>query len=86
MVHGAKGCWNFRRHLGAIHIKWSGFNEINKKQFNQVIMISNTVIFIFGAMVFGVWLIASFLEFRKMSKNPEDYGGGSIKNTTSTED
>ncbi len=36
-------------------------------------MISNTFIFIFGTVVFGTWLIASFIEFRKMANNPKKY-------------
>ena len=34
---------------------------------------SDTFIFIFGALVFGTWLVGSLIEFRKMAKNPEDY-------------
>jgi hypothetical protein len=36
-------------------------------------MISNAAIFIFGTLIFGVWIVASYLEFRKMENNPEDY-------------
>ena len=38
-------------------------------------MISNTFIFLFGTIIFGTWLIASYIEFRKMDKNPEKYQG-----------
>ena len=42
-------------------------------------MISNAFIFIFGTLIFGIWLIGSYLEFRKMAKNPEKYRtGGNI--------
>jgi hypothetical protein len=45
-------------------------------------MISNTFIFIFGTLIFGFWLVGSFLEFRKMAKNPENYQtGGNLDST-----
>lgn len=36
-------------------------------------MISDTLIFIFGAVMFAIWIIGSFIEMRKISKNPKDY-------------
>jgi hypothetical protein len=36
-------------------------------------MISNLVIFIFGVVIFGAWIVGSFLEFKKMDDNPKDY-------------
>ena len=36
-------------------------------------MISDTIIFIVGTIAFGIWIVASFLEFKKMEKRPEEY-------------
>jgi hypothetical protein len=38
-------------------------------------MISNTIIFIFGTLIFAIWIIGSFLEFKKMEEHPEEYQG-----------
>lgn len=36
-------------------------------------MISDTLIFIFGFVIFGAWIVGTILEFRKMAKNPKKY-------------
>ena len=36
-------------------------------------MISNTFIFIFGALMFGIWGVASYLELKKINDNPDDF-------------
>ncbi len=36
-------------------------------------MITNNIIFIIGVIVTVIWLVGSFLEFRKMDKNPGRY-------------
>lgn len=36
-------------------------------------MISDAIIFIVGVMAFGIWIIASYLEFKKMENKPKDY-------------
>ena len=34
-------------------------------------MISDTLIFIFGFVIFGAWIVGTILEFRKMAKKPK---------------
>ncbi len=36
-------------------------------------MITNTFIFIFGAAMFSIWAIASYMELKKINDKPEDF-------------
>ncbi|MFT5279415.1 MAG: hypothetical protein ACI9P8_001051 [Bacteroidia bacterium] len=36
-------------------------------------MISDTLIFSFGVLMFAIWIIGTLLEFRNMSDKPEEY-------------
>lgn len=36
-------------------------------------MITNTFILIFGGLMFGIWIVGSILEFRRMMKKPKKF-------------